>query len=485
MSVQKNTHRLSGSRDNQQRRADWDCLLKDVLKQWWLILLAAAAAALFAGAVLQFTYKPQYTSETTFVIGRSGFNSNTVVGNLQQAETTTKQYTQVVSSSLLQKQVCEDLGMSWFDVSVKVETVPSSNLMQLSVTADSPRKAYLVGRSIIDNAVELMSYFLSGVTMLELEEAEVSEKPSNPMQLSLYMQRAGIIAAGLMILLIGILSYYKDTIKNEGDVSAKVDTKLLGTIGYEKKRKAAISKKNYKRGSLLLNNPLLSFSYVETYRMLATRVRMLMDRNQLQVLMVTSVSENEGKSTVAANIAVGMAQEGKRVLLIDCDFRKPAQYKIFEIDNLEGRDFCEAIESKNNVKVGHVKNLPGLYTLFSKKNKSIPWDSTSFQYLSQVVNSMKRRVDYIILDTSPMAYVADTEEYALLADASILVIRQDVVEACYINDAVDSLEETNAKLLGCVLNGVRKGLIARTSEYGHYNSDYGRYSHYSKVQGGK
>lgn len=97
---------------------------------------------------------------------------------------------------------------------------------------------------------------------------------------------------------------------------------------------------------------------------------------------------------------------------------------------------------------------------------------------------MRKKVDFIILDTAPMAFVSDTEEYAAVADATLLVIRQDLMEACYINDAVDNLENAGTTLIGCVLNGVRKGLITKTREYGAYSgSSYGRYSHYSKSQG--
>ena len=94
---------------------------------------------------------------------------------------------------------------------------------------------------------------------------------------------------------------------------------------------------------------------------------------------------------------------------------------------------------------------------------------------------MREQYDYVILDTAPMAFVADTEEYASLADASLLVIRQDVMETCYINDAIDALDNTGTKLIGCVFNGVHQGLAEKTGVYGGYGADtYSKYSHYNK-----
>lgn len=463
-------------------RIDWDCMVRDILKNWWMIFLTALAVALFAGAWQQFRYMPQYTADTTFVIGKAGYNYNTISANLQQAETTTKQYSQIVGSSILRKQVCEELGMDEFDATVSVETVPSSNLMKLSVTAGSPREAYLISQSVADHAVELMGYFMYGVTIQTLEEAVIPESPSNLLHIGYYMRNGAVIGFLLMMGILALISYYKDTVRNPDDVNLKVDARLLGIIQFERKNK--FFKNERKKESLLLTNPMRSFAYVEAYRMLTTRIRLTMDRSRMQILMVTSVTENEGKSTVAANIALALAQEGKRVMLADCDFRKPAQYKIFGMDNLEKQDFCEAVSMKTSVRSGHVKGLPALYTLFSKKSRSEPLDSASFNYIEKLFDYLREKVDYIILDTSPMAFVSDTEEYAALADAALLVIRQDLVEACYINDVVDNLESAGTELIGCVLNGMHKGLITKTREYSAYGgSSYGKYSHYGKSQG--
>ena len=473
--------RTTYKNQSQPTRLDWDCIIRDILTHWWMILLAGLGAVLMTLAILQLRYTPVYTSESTFVIGRSGFSYSTISNNLLQAETTTKQYTQVVNSSILQKKVCEELNLTSFDAKVNVQTVPSSNLMVLQVTADSPRKAYLIGRSIISNAVELMGYFLDNVTMQELQQSLIPTEPSNPFNRRLYGERAALAGCLIMILILFLLSCYKDTIKNSEDVLAKIDAKLLGTIYFEKKHKSLSAILGRKKGSLLLTSPMLSFGYVEANHMLAARVRMALDRHHGNVLMVSSVSENEGKSTIAANIAVSLAEEGKRVLLIDCDFRKPAQYKIFEDEGVGERDFTEAISAKERLKIGHVKNIPGLYTLFCQKSRSKPWDKDSVRFIALSVEQLKKRVDYVLLDTSPIALVSDAEEYAAMADASLLVIRQDVMEACYINDAVDDLNNTGAPVIGCVLNGVRQGVISHTREYGHYGgSGYGRYSHYAK-----
>ena len=441
---------------------DWSCILRDILRQWWIIVLSGAGAFLMTAAVMQFAYRPAYTSESAFVIGLSGLNAHSISENLSQAETTCRQYTQVVESSILKKQVCEDLSLDTFEAKVTVATVPSSNLMVLSVTAASPRQAYLISRSIIKHAVKLMAYFLDDVSMQELQQSQIPTAPSNPVNFFLWGERAGLVSMAGMMLILGLMSLVRDTVRRPEDVSSKVDARLLGTICYEKKRQ-----------SLLLTSPVLSFDYVETSHMLSARICMTLDRLDKQVLMVTSTAENEGKSTIAANLAVSMAQSGKKVLLCDCDFRKPSQYKIFSSEYPESPDFTEAIENQTPVDPEKLKRIPGLSILFPQKPMARPWNKTELQFVRQTLLRLKSSEDYVILDTSPAALISDTEEYASLADAALMVIHQNEIEACCINDTIDALNDAGTHVIGCVLNALHHPIL-KNSGYSKY---YSRYRH--------
>ena len=465
---------------------DWDSILRDVLKSWWMILLAALTAALLIGGVRELRYTPQYRSSITFIIGRAGFSNQQIYDNLNQAGTTTKQYRQVVDSSILRTRVCEDLGLPSFDASVSINTIESTNLMVVTVTADSPRKAFLINRSIRKNALELMGFFMDGVTMKELEAANIPNSSSNPLSLRHDMQLAGCFGAALMVVILAEISYQKDTIKNPEDINRKVDARLLGTIYFEKKRSPAKRRgKRKKHNSLLLDNPMLSFGFLESYRMLAFRVRLSLEKAGKKVLMVTSVTENEGKSTVSSNLAIALAQSGKRVLLIDCDFRKPSLYRIFEKKLTEEQDFSTAIRTRSAPQVLPFKPEPTLFLLFCRRGRTKPWDQDSLDYMLETVRRLREKVDYIIMDSGPMALVSDSEEYAGWAEASLLVVHQDRMEASYINDAIDNLEDAGSEVIGCVLNGMRHGLVGRARERSsYYGSAYGNYSHYRKTATG-
>ena len=460
---------------------DWDCILKDVLKSWWMIVLAALTAALLVGGLQELRYTPRYQSSTTFIVGRAGFSNQRIYDNLVQAETTTKQYKQVVDSSILRSRVCEELGMESFDASVSVKAIESTNLMVMTVTAGSPREAFLLNRSVRKNALDLMRFFMEGVTMKELEAANIPSQPINPMNLRGDMRRAGLLGAAAMVAILAMISNRKDTIKNPEDISRKVDAKLLGTIYHEKKRPSTRKRaKRRRHNSLLLDNPMLSFGFLESYRMLASRVRLALDKSGKKILMITSVTENEGKSTVSSNLAIALAQSGKKVLLVDCDFRKPSLYRIFEKKVTEEQDFTESIRKRSYPQLLKFKPEPNLFLILCRKSRGKSWDQDSLEFMVDVLRKLSGKLDYVIVDSGPMALVSDSEEYAGWTDASMLVIHHDRMEASYINDAIDNLEDTGTELIGCALNGMRRGVVGRAREHSrYYGSSYGNYSHYS------
>lgn len=462
---------------------DIDSIIKDIIKQWWVILLVAAAAALLAGAWVQFTYHPQYRTTTTFAVGKSGFSSALAYDNLNSAKNVTTKFSQVAGSSVLKKHVCEELGLEEFQAEVSVSVIESSNLMTMTVTADSPKEAYLIICSVMENTQELTSELMSTVAVKVLQNPIIPVTPIEPMNTNSVMKKAALVAGIIMVLVFGFFSYFKDTVKNAEEAVTKLDAKLLGTIWYEKKRMTRKERRNGKKTALNIENPALSFGYVEAIKLMATKVRMAMEQKQTQILLVTSVSENEGKSTVAANLALALKQEGKKVLLIDCDFRKPSQYKIFEVpkDELQEADLSEALQGKQQVKIRRAGIDHQLRMLYCVKPHQNFLNNKVSEKLTKVLSTLKKQVDYIIVDTSPLALASDGEVLAELADASVLVVQQDMMETRYINDAIDQLNKTNAKVLGCVFNNVHRGILSQTREYGHYYGryGYGKYGHYS------
>lgn len=355
-----------------------------------------------------------------------------------------------------------------------VDLVPETNLITLSVKAKTAAESYRVLRSVMENYNTVSDYAIKNVIIETIQQPSVAMSPSNPLNEKRMVLKVFLIAAGCLIVLVAGISYIRDTIKNPGEVSSKLDTRLLGTIAYEKKSKSLSM--NRKKGylSMLISNPLRSFAYVESSKMAASRVRSYMDKEQAKVLLVTSVMENEGKSTVAANLALSLAQEGNRVMLMDCDFRKPAQFKIFDVRDNEETDLGDVlINHKSADRIIRNWNDSNLYMILNKTSSNSIETLLKSTTLKQIIAFCRERMDYVVVDTSPLALVADTEELAQMTDASVLVVRQDTVLAKDINDAIDILNNTRGKVIDCILNGTASQSTGGNSHY-RYGGHYGK-----------
>ncbi|MCI7449109.1 MAG: polysaccharide biosynthesis tyrosine autokinase [Blautia sp.] len=443
-------------------------MLKDIAKEWWAILLLSLAVALFADIWVNVTYQPEYKTSTTFVVTAKGMNTN-VYQNLNSTQQLAQQFTEILDSNVLKKKVAQDLKMSSLNIDSSVDLVPETNLITLSVKAGTAVESYRILQSIMKNYNTVSDYAIKNVIIETIQSPAVSMAPVNPLNEKETMIIAFIAAAAVFMVLVAGLSYLRDTIKNPKDVTSKLDTRLLGSIYHEKKSKSIKLRKKKEFVSMLISNPLRSFQYAESNKMMSSRVRSYMDKENAKTLLVTSVMENEGKSTVAANLALGLAQEGSRVMLIDCDFRKPAQYKIFDMEGKDADDLGKVLTGKAGTENLICNwNDTNLYMILNRTSSNSIEALLKSTTLRQIVGFCRQNMDYVIIDTSPLALVSDTEELAQMADASILVVRQDTVLTKDINDAIDILNNTRGKVLGCVLNDASSSQITgSTAHYGY------------------
>ena len=381
------------------QQIDLISMLKDIGREWITILLLSIAAALFADIWICATYQPEYKTSTTFVVTAKGMNSN-IYQNLTSTKDLAQQFTEILGSNVLKKKVAQDIGVNSLDVETSVDLVPETNLITLSVKAKTAAESYRVLRSVMENYNTVSDYAIKNVIIETIQQPSVAMSPSNPLNEKRMVLRVFLIAAGCLIVLVAGISYIRDTIKNPGEVSSKLDTRLLGTIAYEKKSKSLSM--NRKKGylSMLISNPLRSFAYVESSKMAASRVRSYMDKEQAKVLLVTSVMENEGKSTVAANLALSLAQEGNRVMLMDCDFRKPAQFKIFDVRDNEETDLGDVlINHKSADRIIRNWNDSNLYMILNKTSSNSIETLLKSTTLKQIIAFCRERMDYVVVDT--------------------------------------------------------------------------------------
>ncbi len=454
-------------------------IVLDVLKRWYLIVFAAVFMGIAAYVVTDQLYTPEYTTTTTFVVSAQG-NSTTVYQNLSATTSLATVFSEVLNSSILRDVVLEELEMTSFDGTISASAIDETNLLILQVTASDPRTAFEVTEAIIENH-DVVTYQLLDDTILEvLQEPTVPTEPSNPISRLNYMKKAALVAAAAMCVLLVMLSYGQNAVRSKREAERKLDCRVLGEIRHEKKYKTIFSFLRRKKTGIVITHPTTSFYYLETIRKLRRKVEQKMPDGG-HVLMVTSVAENEGKSTVAVNLALSLAQKHPRVLLIDCDLRRPACYKILQYPGSEIQ-IADIINGNTPFMdaVAHIEK-DNLYVLLEQHGVPSSTELTSSDGMAQLVKEAREQFDFVILDTPPMSVAPDAECIAELADASLLVVQQNVVKAKAINRAIATLHAARSELVGCVVNNVYSLFSSRGAGYGYgYGYGYGRYGKYGR-----
>ncbi len=190
----------------------------------------------------------------------------------------------------------------------------------------------------------------------------------------------------------------------------------------------------------------------ESYRSLRTNIQYSSIDKQVKTLVVTSSNAGEGKSTVAGNLAYTFFQSGKRVLIIDCDLRKPSLHRKFNVSNEVGlTDVLVGTSELNKV----MKKIDdNLYLLTTGTLPPNPAEIIGSNTMENFLEECKINFDYIILDTPPILPVTDSKLLAIKADATVLVVRSEISKLKHVSQAFKELGKVNANVIGTILNDV-------------------------------
>lgn len=445
----------------------------DIMRQWWVIGLFALSISMLAGTFARYRYVPEYTTSATFVVNTQAGNSS-MYSNVSDTYGTAEKLRVVLESRIFQRTIARELGVPEYTADTEVSVLEQTNLMTLTVKEKTGYLAYRYIRSILENYSTISDYVVRGVVIDIIQEPTFPSVPSNGSGEGKFRRYGFLIGLVLAVCYVAYFSYVRDTVKNPKEASTKLAARLLGSIYHEGRN--ILTRRKTKKISMVITNPILSFRYAESCRLMASRVRSRMDRRNAKTLLITSVAENEGKSTVASNLAVALSQEGKSALLIDADFRKPSLYKIFEVPEDEAVNFVEILrtgEGLNNV----IKTFPhqDLHFILNNAATGSIDDVLASGRLRMLLEYTREKFDYVIIDTAPMGLVPDAEGIADYVDASVIVVRQDRVLARNINDAIDTLNATKGSVLGTIFNDSMTGIAGVHSSHGYGSYGSGRY----------
>lgn len=210
----------------------------------------------------------------------------------------------------------------------------------------------------------------------------------------------------------------------------------------------------------------------EAYKSLRTNVNFsLADTDGCKVVLVTSAMQSEGKSLTALNLAISLAQTDQKVLIVDCDLRRPKLNRLLNMNALSGLSNLLMDSNRMDVTILTHESM-GIDMILSGDIPPNPSELLASARMQRLIDALRQRYDYIIIDSPPVDMVIDAVVLSPLCDGVLFVVKADQSERGAIAYALEQLEYAKAKVLGFVLNGIGP----ETGSYGKYR--YGRYGRY-------
>jgi len=293
-----------------------------------------------------------------------------------------------------------------------------------------------------------------------LEVARPADRPSFPQK-----TRTMAMAMVLGLMLGGGLALLRDMldhrIRSADEVSALLGAALLGTIPSMLKREKANV-----RGRKVHLDP--HSTVAEAFRTIRTSIFFSVPQDQARVIQVTSPMPGEGKSTLTSNIAIAIAQSGQKVLLIDADFRRPTQYKIFDVSREKGMSgVLSGMQALDDSMVQ--TGIENLWLLPSGPEAPNPAELLGNPAFKDMLVKLASEFDRILIDSPPVVPVADASILAAICDITVLVVRAEKSTRKALLQAKTNLAGVGGRVIGAIVNDVKHS----KGRYGYYGYGYG------------
>jgi polysaccharide biosynthesis transport protein len=304
---------------------------------------------------------------------------------------------------------------------------------------------------------------VQNINVWVVEKAQVPQLPSKP-------NRKRNILLGIIMGLFGgvglalFIEYLDNTIKTPDDIEERYNIPVLATISKSKNKIESLY-------TVVLDEPSSALS--ESFKSLRAPILLSSSDSPPKTILVTSMAPKDGKTTIATNLAIAIAESGNKVMLIDCDLRRPMLHKIFGLDNTKG--LSTFISGTSDIKIVQDVQPKNLGIITSGPIPPNPSELLISKRLKDLVHLLKDKFDFIIFDTPPLISVSDTLIVSKIVDASIIVTRFGKTTYDIMNHGLKQMAGIESKVIGTVINAVDEKKSGYHYYY-HYNKAYQYYA---------
>lgn len=475
-----------------------------LLSRLWLIVLMSVLGAVLAFGYTYYLVTPQYQSSAMFYVNNNKLSlGDTTIGisagDISASRGLVDSHIVILKARTTLNDIIDRAGVSRTPTELRkmitAAPVNSTEIFEVVVTGPDPYEAERIATAIIDVLPKRIETIVEGSSAKVVDTAIVPVSPSSPS----YSKNVIVGFLLFMILTVSVIIVkllFDTIIRTEESVAQLTSYPVLAAVpnlhstskgkyySYDSgKGKGASSGK---KKEVLLGDQV-SFVASEAYKLLRTKLQFsFTDEGGCRVIGLSSAMAGEGKSLTSVNLAYSMAQLNKRVILIDCDMRRPTLADKMKLRKTPGLSNwltgqenisellqrCSLHDGKNSFDVISAGQMP-----------PNPVELLSSEKMAKTLALLRKSYDYILLDLPPVGEVSDALAVANQVDGMLLVVRQDYCDRNALLATVNQFEFIESKILGVIYNCASES----TGRYGYksYYKKYGRYGKYGKRYSGR
>ncbi|MEA4862527.1 MAG: polysaccharide biosynthesis tyrosine autokinase [Victivallaceae bacterium] len=487
---------------NEQRIIDFRYILGVFLKYCWIIALVALLAGILTYAVNKYFVSKIYTAKTIVCVMPNTLKDEVDSSTMRQNVGASYQefliinqliydINVMVSSHNLRTEMMKRLELEGEVTpellennryTIAPELMRQTRMVQIEADSTSPEVAMGVANAMSDTLVDYLAENLKLKNVSVLDRAALPVKPSRPRVLLNTL--IGIFLGGAGCFLLCFLKeLFRGTVDSPDVVTQRLGATVVGTVtqlGEEIAESRQSTSRSNNIVTVEVDGKTPRFDVAESFRLLRTNLQYsLSKKDGAKVFVVTSTSPKDGKTFIASNIATIIASSGQRVLLVNCDLRKPALHKLFNLERnsgvvniLVGEATFDEVVNRN------VLNMP-LDVLASGPVPPNPSELLMSSDFAKIVTDNIDKYDYIILDAPPCLNISDAAIVGKLSDGVLFVISAAQTRIDSAAHALEQLRQLEIPIIGVILNRFSPKAWSGYGYSGYnYGYGYGYYSYY-------
>lgn len=486
-------------KQTEETEVDLGRLIQAIIRKAWMVVLVAivSTAVALVGTLLFVT--PQYQSSAKFYVNNGSFNSSTLdkvssilsAGDINASRGLVDTYIVILNTRETLNAVIDYSGVNISYGQLKgiisAAAVDDTEIFQVTVTHPDPVTAEKLANAIAYILPKRISTIVENTSAKVAEAAVVPSSPSSPSYISNSLLG---LAVGLVLAVVAILlqELFDVSVRVEDDIHRVCEKPVLASVPdmlapskggrYYYRYRYGYGQKNKTEGEEqepVLVGPGISFSASEAYKLLRTKLQYsFTDDKKSHVIGISSALAGEGKSLTSINLAHSLSQLDKKVLLIDCDMRRPSLHDKVPIEKTPG--LSGYLTGQHTLeKLTQNCGLPGAEKAFqviaSGQNPPNPIELLSSPKMAKMMESLRETYDYIILDLPPVGEVSDALAVSQIIDGVLMVVRQHYCDRNVLTAAVRQFNFVEGRILGVAFNCTTE----ESAGYGYYRKYYRKY----------